>query len=71
MKVLVKVINDFKTDEYVKDFMELAHFLNIRTQQQMDQLLDSENKDIVFVRRGNDSNAIIRYKFIKEDKYDR
>lgn len=70
-KVFVKIIKDYKHEEKIMDFIELANFLNIKfwIPNEIQKLIDSEGKDILFVQRGNSSNAIIKYKFLdKENK---
>ena len=70
MKVFVKIIKDFKHEEHIMEFEELAHFLNIKfwIPSEFERLVKSENKDILFIRRGVPNNAIIKYKFIKKNK---
>ena len=68
-KVFVKIITDHKHEAKIMDLMELANFLNVKfwIPNEIQKLIDSEDKDILFVRRGNDSNAIIKYKFLDKE----
>lgn len=68
-KVFVKIIKDHKHEEKIMNFIELANFLNVKfwIPNEIQKLIDSEDKDILFVRRGNDSNAIIKYKFLDKE----
>ncbi len=70
MKVFVKIIKDFKHEEHIMSFEELAHFLNVKfwIPSELKRLIDSEGKDILFIRRGNTSDAIIKYRFLDKEK---
>lgn len=69
MKVFVKIIKDFKHEEHIMEFEELAHFLNVKfwIPSELKRLINAEGKDILFIRRGNNYNAIIQYKFLDKE----
>ena len=68
MKVFVKIISDGETKEYIKSFEELAHFLNVKIwiPTELKKLIKSENKDILFIRRGM-GHSIVKFKFLNKE----
>lgn len=68
MKVFVKIISDGETKEYIKSFEELAHFLNVKIwiPTELERLIKSENKDIIFIRKGI-GHSLVKYKFLDKE----